>query len=669
MILTSATFAQLLDIAPSCLHLMLADGSEVPREAIRSAKWSGGCNAGEDITLGSTVATHLEAEIDRTRLGGLDLTDAKLASTLTLDGAEDDVPCGVLQVGKVDGDDDILTITANDAMVYAFDQRYALDDEALGFDWEVGVDGLTLLNAICDELGITLATTDLPPILLQYQDCSGLTYREVLAFLACMWGKFARMDGTGQLVLGWYAAADRSIGPNRYYDGELKKANADYTVEYLKCYSDHLAETLLCGDLQGARGISISCPWMTQEQLQVVWESIARFTYRPVSSLRFLGDPRLEPGDIIQVTDRAGETYSVPVMSITHEFDGGLISEIAAAGKSAASSSGAAGDDHVGPVTRMIQRAKKDIEASIIKYEDRINAKVEATDGRLAQLQIEVDGITLEVTSVSTSGGKTYARIRLKGGNGEWQEGQILLDGNVNVSGQLSAEALYAVLGDVANLMVNRLSTSRRIPKYLARDTTDDRYFYVANEEQRMVRAWTDGSTEQARTPDGALLYWEQDISAATLGGNGYPFIDGVQVPTTTTESPYPVMVYVYKEGDRWRQTFAKDGNYGPQQIWGEGDGTSSGRGRGYHEKLGLSYDIYNLGTDGVKRGVFMGNDYTDITGLRQTAKLDLSRYEEGVIVEIIDGGIVNQLNITFNEEGDPALVTNSAGHRMEMKW
>ena len=461
MILTSATFAQLLDIAPSRLHIMLADGSEVPREAIRSAKWSGGCNAGEDITLGSTVATHLEAEIDRTRLGGLDLTDAMLAVTLTLDGAEDEITCGVLQVEKVDGDDDILTITANDAMVYAFDQRYALDDEALGFDWEAGVDGVTLLDAICDELGITLATTDLPPILLQYQDCSGLTYREVLAFLACMWGKFARMDGTGQLVLGWYAAADRSIGPGRYYDGELKKAATDYTVEYIKCYSDHLAETLLCGDPQGARGISISCPWMTQEQLRVVWESIARFTYRPVSSLRFLGDPRLEPGDVIQVTDRAGETYSVPVMSITHEFDGGLISEIAAAGKSAASSSGASGDDKVGPVTRMIQRAEQALKVTLIKYQDRIQSMVQALDGSVSEITQKVDNITLRVEQkVGADGFDALGAART--GDSALDKESVSLYINLNYFKVLYCYSFMSVLtGHVLVLEYSRRRTDR----------------------------------------------------------------------------------------------------------------------------------------------------------------------------------------------------------------
>lgn len=437
----------------------------------------------------------------------------------------------------------------------------------------------------------------------------------------------------------------------RFEDNDVKQAVTRVTL-----YVDS-AQIITAGYDHGVE-IVADCPYATQAMVEAVLEKLRGFVYHPYEAGAARLDPAAELGDPVEV---GGITSIIVSMA----DDGSGFPDISAPGGQELN------DEYpeIGPMSQEINRKLAETRSQLTKTAGEINAKVEATDGRLAQLQIEVDGITLEVTSVSTSGGKTYARIRLKGGNGEWQEGQILLDGNVNVSGQLSAEALYAVLGDVANLMVNRLSTSRRIPKYLARDTTDDRYFYVANEEQRMVRAWTDGSTEQARTPDGALLYWEQDISGATLGGNGYPFIDGVQIPTTTTESPYPVMVYVYKEGDRWRQTFAKDGNYGPQQIWGEGDGTSSGRGRGYHEKLGLSYDIYNLGTDGVKRGVFMGNDYTDITGLRQTAKLDMSRYEEGVIVETIDGGIVNQLNITFNEDGDPVLITNSAGHSMEVTW
>lgn len=670
MIMTSATFAQLLDIAPSCLHLMLADGSEVPREAIRSAKWSGGCNAGEDITLGSTVANHLEAEIDRTRLGGLDLTDAMLAATLTLDGAEDEIPCGVLQVDKVDGDDDILTVTANDAMIYAFDQRYALDDEALGFDWEAGVDGMALLDAICDELGITLATTDLPPILLQYQDCSGLTYREVLAFLACMWGKFARMDGTGQLVLGWYTAADRSIGPDRYYDGELKKADTDYTVEYIKCYSDHLAETLLCGDPQGARGISISCPWMTQEQLQVVWESIARFAYRPVSSLRFLGDPRLEPGDIIQVTDRAGVTYSVPVMSITQEFDGGLISEIAAAGKSAASSSGATGTDSAGPVTRMIQRAEQNLMVTLIKYQDRIQSMVQDLDGSVSEITQKVDGITLKVSEKVGADGNVYAEISIGIGHNSLS-GYIQMTGNLQVNGQLSADALYAAMGDIADLTVNRVSTSERVKRYLAKDLSVDAYVLVEGNRVEWHSAYTDGTREQAKTPTGLPVYWEADVDTAQLGSDGYPYIDGKRVFTTTAVTDWPT--YVYKYDDYITRSIhyeMVEGNYAAIDMFGAGDG--AGGNRGWITKVFDNFRMIYRTTNQQDIGIVMNNSgFMDLYGLRRTSFLDLSEVPTGKLYEYIDG-IDQEYSWTIERDSKNRpvkIIDDLDGHVCQVRW
>jgi len=670
MILTSATFAQLLDIAPSCLHLMLADGSEVPREAIRSAKWSGGCNAGEDITLGSTVATHLEAEIDRTRLGGLDLTDSMLAVTLTLDGAEDEITCGVLQVEKVDGDDDILTITANDAMVYAFDQRYALDDEALGFDWEAGVAGMTLLDAICDELGITLATTDLPPILLQYQDCSGLTYREVLAFLACMWGKFARIDGTGQLVLGWYTAADRSIGPGRYYDGELKKADTDYTVEYIKCYSDHLAETLLCGDVQGARGISISCPWMTQEQLQVVWESIFRFTYRPVSSLRFLGDPRLEPGDVIQVTDRAGATYTVPVMSISHEFDGGLITEIAAAGKSAASSSGASGDDKLGPVTRMIERAEQALKVTLIKYQDRIQSMVQSLDGSVSEITQKVDNITLKVEQKVGSDGTVYAEISIGIGHNSLS-GFIQMTGNLQVDGQLSADALYAAMGSIADLTVNRLRTDDHIKRYLAGDMSDADYICIEGDALEFRGAQTDGSRVQAKNPSGLAVYWEADVETATLAADGWPYIDGKRVFTTTTVTDWPVYVYNYNETVKRSTHFEDvDGAPGVVDTFGVGDGAGGNIGWIVKSVEGLRM-IFRTSNKKDLGVVMNNNGFMDLYGVRRTTLLDLSEVPFGKLYEMVEG-IDTEFSWTIerDDKGRPVRVIDDVdGHVEQVRW
>lgn len=395
MIQVSDNYAELIDTGPYRLQLTLADGTVVPKKAVRSAEWSGSSNAGDDFTLGSTVAATLTVELDRTTLGEITLADARLQARLVLDAGEAplEIPWGDLQVTEDDSDDDTVTIGAGDAMLWAFNTEYALDDEALGFDWEAGVDGETLLQAICDACGVTLGTTGLRQITLKYVSPAGYTYREVIAFLACMWGRFARINAAGELVLQWYEYAERPVTASRYYSGELVKADYIYTVGYIKCYVKTLEETLVVGDATQSQGIYIKCPWMTLEDLQAVWEDIGGFTYRPVSELAFLGDPRLEPGDIITVTDRDGSAHLVPCMTLCHQFDGGLITEITAVGKSSSASE----QDYQGPVTRAIERAVQSVNVSLIKYEDRINAKVASTDGRVSEIEQAADYIEQRV--------------------------------------------------------------------------------------------------------------------------------------------------------------------------------------------------------------------------------------------------------------------------------
>lgn len=286
---------------------------------------------------------------------------------------------------------------------------------------------------------------------------------------------------------------------------------------------------------------------------------------------------------------------------------------------------------------------------------DQINENVQQQHNALETL---VNGIRFTVSDPINGGSNRYVTITLTVGGNQYT-GVVMIDGNVDVSGQLSAEALYATLGDIARLKVDSLSTSRRIPMYLAGDTSDDNYIDIQEQHITLRRAWTDGSTEQARDDFGALLYWEQDITGATLGTDGYPYVDGARVFVTTQATDWPVTVYKYQSGDRWKVFFDENNNYGPRQVWGEGDGTSSGKGRGYIEKLGLSFDIYNMGTDGVKRGIFMGNDFTDIAGQRRPTKIAFS----GDVCNItLEGGITEKL--TFNRtNGVITSVTDSNGH------
>ena len=285
---------------------------------------------------------------------------------------------------------------------------------------------------------------------------------------------------------------------------------------------------------------------------------------------------------------------------------------------------------------------------------DSIEQRVEGTENDMSIVEQKVDSIKFEVSDPINGGANRYVTLKLTVGNNAYT-GVVMIDGNVDVSGQLSAEALYATLGDIARLRVDSLSTSRRIPMYLASDMSDDNYIDIQEQHITLRRAWTNGSVEQARDDFGALLYWEQDVAGATLGSDGYPEVDGARVFITTEETDWPVTVYKYESGDRLKVFFDEDNNYGPRMIWGEGASDGTEKGRGFIEKLGLSFDIYNHGTDGVKRGIFMGNQYTDIVGERRLSKASASGDN---LTLTFEGGVTKKLTFGKNASGNYTSVT-----------
>ena len=138
-------------------------------------------------------------------------------------------------------------------------------------------------------------------------------------------------------------------------------------------------------------------------------------------------------------------------------------------------------------------------------------------EGDLSALTQTVDGFTFRVSDPTPDGeGGSEVTLTVGMGGNTWS-GVVKVGGNLEVSGTVAAKSLYAFMGDVAKLTVDSLSTSRRIPLYLAGDTSDDNYIHVAGQRYRFVCGTCTGGTEQAEDPDGAALYWDQDIAKSSL--------------------------------------------------------------------------------------------------------------------------------------------------------
>lgn len=415
--------------------------------------------------------------------------------------------------------------------------------------------------------------------------------------------------------------------------------------------------SLTAGDDTGME-IVASCPHATQPMVNALLQAMKGYQYQAYEAGAANIDPAAELGDGVTV----GGIYSL-LSKLSDDGHG-------YAGISSPGEAEMEGEyPSEGYITQEFNRKIAETRSTITKTNEEINLKVEGIDGRVSDITQTVDGISLSVTSASSPDGQTTATITLKVGPNNYT-GYIKLDGNVDVSGQLSADALYSALGEIADLSVNRLSTSRRVVKYLAGDTSDDNFIRVAEQSLEFVAGIAKGTTEQARNPNGELIYWEADPAGASIGADGYPYANGERIFTTTKQTSWPVMVYQYEEQVKRAISFQSDGQYYyPVDIFGAGD--TNGKQRGYLVKRQNSLELTYETSLGKLLGLAARDDgYMDLMGLRKSTALDFSEWDKGYFAELVDGEKTPyRYTVTFDQQRRPIKITDNSGHATLIRW
>ena len=257
------------------------------------------------------------------------------------------IPLGRFKATAVKLTGDKTTIEAHDDL-YGADKLYVDNGSRKVKDIE---------QYICNQLGIdgrqtsSIDETQLSGI------PDGITYREMLGFLAALDGlKCAMIDRTGKLMHKDIAAV---VIDNENYK-VLKSRSAEPEVERneikidgIRCaIDDDPNHDLTAGQTgSGKRVISFSNPYMTQSILDAANTKYVGLTYKPLSAKYILGDPRLELLDIVNVEGgKQNASWTVPLTSLTYSYDGGLSCTLVSGGKTDAQS-----DTTDGPMTRYVK--------------------------------------------------------------------------------------------------------------------------------------------------------------------------------------------------------------------------------------------------------------------------------------------------------------------------
>lgn len=256
------------------------------------------------------------------------------------------IPMGEYVVRSVKLSGSTTTIAAYDRLsgadaVYAPTISFPADAGAvtedilrqLGISGRIPVSGGALLTSDAEEL----LTADAGELLVSAEFSftipaipEGSTCREILGAIAAMYGGNAVLDRDGRLTTMFVSRAGAEFDADRVDEPEL--AAADVSLSGMRCYLGE-ENTLTAGDPDGAYAMEFTCPYMTQERLNVLWNELRFFRWRPAQVHERLADPRRDLGDLRYYTSARIGRVSIPVMGLIFHFDGGLSADVTACGQ------------------------------------------------------------------------------------------------------------------------------------------------------------------------------------------------------------------------------------------------------------------------------------------------------------------------------------------------
>lgn len=319
--------------------------------------------------VGGAIASKIEVSMFTKSQVFVKGTEVKLEIGAMADGTMEWIPMGYFTIKEQKKDRNLLTFTAYDRLESKLAKAYKSKIT------KYPAESKEFLTDISEQTGIEFDTSKLSDSLMidkiltvndqsgekSYKEpFDGFTMQQVVGYIAQLHGTFAICDRDGKVTFRWYGvlATDRPGKIGDTAGSYLKDQNLSFiynTIEFLKeshtyliktnRYFDDLLQSETMCQISGIScdtendhyesgtniNTNLSNPVMTQEWLNKVLEKVKDMSYYPVS-FSFMGDPRLDVGDIVTIVDAKNNLIDVPVMQHTITFDGGLLSEVASYG-------------------------------------------------------------------------------------------------------------------------------------------------------------------------------------------------------------------------------------------------------------------------------------------------------------------------------------------------
>lgn len=411
----------------------------------------------ETIYLGDAFSSYIEGKIKNPPIV---LEGQKIIPKIGLvldDGTVEDIQLGVFTVTSATKNDNLVEFKAYD--------NFLLTEKGF-FTNLKGVQKIkSIVDEQCKKIGITFIT-DTGNLSVNVEKLNGYTIREVFATLAGYCGKNAVMNCEGNLEFKFFSNAPIQVGANRFAE-PLKISENRVVITGIKCMVDEENELVVGNNPP----LLFSCSVMTKERLNEIYNELKNFAYYGCELDMIMGQPELEPGDVLNITDKNGQVYNVPIFDYELNFDGGVYQKIYSRVKSETQQE----FEYKGPLTTKVDRivsdivtTKKLITDTVIAFEGQfdtintnyltINNKLTAFEGEFEKLKADsAEFVTIVTDKISAFEGKfnEIETIDLKAINAKLDKAEIgIADINTLLSGSVSSGSTHTIVLNAKNTTI-----------------------------------------------------------------------------------------------------------------------------------------------------------------------------------------------------------------------
>ena len=307
-------------------------GNNVTVNDLFSVSYSGG-SCSESIVPGGTVIANAKVELSALP------ASVRKGSTCTLYfGVNGEyAPQGVFTIKKIEKSGERLSVTLEDNM--------AKTEKGYFSRLSYPSTTLKMLSEIATKCGVAFNTSGLTAVTIKDKP-EGYTCREIIGYIAGLYGKFAVCDRTGKIAVKWFDTTAVQLSDFCYDTPTV--ATDDSTVG-----------RVVCGDFTAGTGTAITydCLFMTQNQLNTVQKSLNGFKYRTGEIPLRLGNMLIDAWDMVSIT-YGGETVKIPAANISVTYNGGLSMTIEAPAEEQSADSG---ESYKSPAQKQAERITADI--------------------------------------------------------------------------------------------------------------------------------------------------------------------------------------------------------------------------------------------------------------------------------------------------------------------